>query len=147
MQEASRFLDEIPAVLVTATRQRAQRAGAPEIATPNLGRGARGLWAVPSAGPTSFAPRSSQRSSSPTQPPQEHEVSGAEVSDASELSASGAAGGEVQLQPGDRVLHRLFGDGIVLKVSEEHGATTVVVSFTRAGKKELDLAFAKLQKI
>src|SRR5262249_3781568 len=56
MQEASRFLDEIPTALVTATRQRAHRASAPEAATPALRRGARGLWGSPSAIPPTLLP-------------------------------------------------------------------------------------------
>jgi hypothetical protein len=44
-------------------------------------------------------------------------------------------------------MHRLFGDGIVLRVSQEASSTTVEVLFTSKGKKTLDLSFANLQKI
>jgi hypothetical protein len=49
--------------------------------------------------------------------------------------------------PGDRVVHRLFGQGLVLTVEETRGSTSVDVLFDRAGKKTLDLAFANLQRI
>jgi hypothetical protein len=45
------------------------------------------------------------------------------------------------------VVHRLFGQGVVLKVEEAKGSTSVVVSFDRVGKKTLDLAFAGLQRV
>ncbi len=53
------------------------------------------------------------------------------------------------LKPGDRVMHRIFGTGLVLKVEETKDATTVHVLFDakQVGKKQLDAAFANLQKI
>ncbi len=45
------------------------------------------------------------------------------------------------------MLHRLFGEGTVLKISEDRSSTSVDVLFVRAGRKTLDLAFANLQKI
>ena len=50
------------------------------------------------------------------------------------------------LKPGDRVMHRLFGEGTILKVTEERGGLSVEVLFKSAGKKTLDPSFAKLEK-
>ncbi|HUY78218.1 MAG TPA: hypothetical protein VMV29_15695, partial [Ktedonobacterales bacterium] len=55
----------------------------------------------------------------------------------------------VVLKPGDKVAHRLFGRGVELKVTQNADSTVVDVLFENlsAGKKTLDLAFAKLEKI
>jgi hypothetical protein len=52
-----------------------------------------------------------------------------------------------ELKPGDRVLHRIFGAGMVLKVVAAKDSTTVEVLFDRGTKKTLDLAFANLQRV
>ena len=54
-----------------------------------------------------------------------------------------------KLSPGDRVIHRLFGPGLVLKVDESPGKVEVQVLFDAksVGKKTLDQAFAGLQKL
>jgi tetratricopeptide (TPR) repeat protein len=49
--------------------------------------------------------------------------------------------------PGDRVDHRLFGKGVVLKVRQSADITTVEVLFDGRGRKSLDLAYAGLQKV
>jgi superfamily I DNA/RNA helicase len=144
-QEASRFLDEIPQALVMATRQRAQGAPA-QVGGRTSGGGS--LWNSPSPPPPS-TPRGgaspySQRTPSSFAPSRTAE---SPFSDEPPAPSAIEEAAPVALQPGDRVMHRLFGEGVVLKVSDSGGATTVVVTFTRAGKKELDLAFAKLQKI
>jgi hypothetical protein len=56
---------------------------------------------------------------------------------------------EQKLSPGDRVIHRLFGPGLVLKVDESPGKVEVQVLFDakNVGKKTLDQAFAGLQKL
>jgi DNA helicase-2/ATP-dependent DNA helicase PcrA len=51
------------------------------------------------------------------------------------------------LQPGDRVLHRIFGAGTVLKILAAKDSTTVEVLFDRGARKTLDLAFANLQRV
>jgi len=51
------------------------------------------------------------------------------------------------LKPGDRVQHRLFGTGILLKVEQTKDSTMVEVLFDRVGKKTLDLAFAPLARL
>ncbi|MGH2485066.1 MAG: hypothetical protein ACRDHE_03540, partial [Ktedonobacterales bacterium] len=64
-----------------------------------------------------------------------------------EPTSEGISGEPVTLTPGDRVLHRLFGEGTVLRVIQEKGTTSAEVLFIKSGKKTLDLAFANLQKI
>ena len=50
---------------------------------------------------------------------------------------------ETGFSTGDRVRHRVFGEGLVERAGTEH----IVVSFERAGRKRLALSFAKLEKI
>lgn len=49
-------------------------------------------------------------------------------------------------EPGDQVVHRLFGEGTVLKVMAGNVSTTVDILFKTARRKTLDLAFAKLER-
>lgn len=142
-QEASRFLEEIPAVLVSATRQRVRTGTAEVGASSTSGRTGSGngsLWG--SQGGVS-------RSASPSVTPAQHVagLSSPAVETPAPVAPATPATQDVKLQPGDRVMHRLFGDGTVLKVSEERGSTTVEVLFKTAGKKTLDLSFANLAKI
>lgn len=152
-QEASRFLEEIPAILISATRQRV-RTGAPAIGASSgrgSGNGNGSLWGGQGGGSRFAAPSGSRvtplqpvtRTSVGTQPAERFSPPESE----SPSTPATPAAQEVKLQPGDRVMHRLFGDGTVLKVSEERGSTTVEVLFKTAGKKTLDLNFANLTKI
>jgi DNA helicase-2/ATP-dependent DNA helicase PcrA len=148
-QEASRFLDEIPPDLLRVTHERAPRGGVstttgetrprqpnqnpwglPQKSTgwgsagaarPNGGGGAGATPRPPTAMPRAPQPAASERP-------------------AESIPAT-------SLVPGDKVIHRLFGRGIVLKVDATADATTVDVLFDTAGRKTLDLAFAKLEKI
>src|SRR5579863_9576351 len=53
-----------------------------------------------------------------------------------------------QFQPGDRVLHDKFGEGVILKSIMEQGTEFVEVQFhDKIGKKHLSLDFAKLEKL
>ncbi|HLZ25290.1 MAG TPA: UvrD-helicase domain-containing protein [Ktedonobacterales bacterium] len=138
-QVASRFLDEIPAPLVNATRQRGRSAGA-EVATPSRRSSGGGLWDSSPSPSRPYTPRgvpapatSTTRPPLPTRP-----------SVAAEPASTAGSG---PLKPGDRVMHRLFGEGTVLHLVEERGATSADVLFKQAGKKTLDLSFANLQKI
>ncbi len=142
-QEASRFLEEIPVALISATRQRSQRT-VYETAAPAAGVQSR-RWEslppvpprVPATGARSYVPADDGR------PP-----ASAGFGTRSDTPASSLAGAESRpLKPGDKVMHRLFGEGTVLKLVEEKGSTSVDVLFVRAGKKTLDLAFANLQQI
>jgi DNA helicase II / ATP-dependent DNA helicase PcrA len=58
-----------------------------------------------------------------------------------------AASSTAELVPGDRVMHRLFGEGTVLKVTTERGGTSIEVLFKSSGKKTLDPNFARLEKV
>jgi DNA helicase-2/ATP-dependent DNA helicase PcrA len=153
-QEASRFLEEIPAALVTATRQRV-RTGAAEVGV-SAGRTSSGtgsLWGSQGGNSRPTSPSGSRFI--PAQPATRTPVGtqpatpfGSPASEAPKPPTPAApAAQDVKLQPGDRVMHRLFGDGTVLKVSDERGSTTVEVLFKTAGKKTLDLSFANLTKI
>ena len=56
-------------------------------------------------------------------------------------------GGVLQFQPGERVSHGLFGEGIVLKVEPTADDVEVTVAFSGKGTKVLLASFAKLQKL
>jgi len=135
-QEASRFLEEIPQTLITATRQRSQRT-AFESASPTSGGKSR-MWESPAPAPPR-APAFGGGSSADPQP--------AAAGGTSWDGTPAAAAEQGSLKPGDRVLHRLFGAGTVLKIVEDKGSTSADVLFVTAGKKTLDLAFANLQKL
>jgi DNA helicase-2/ATP-dependent DNA helicase PcrA len=145
-QMASRFLEEIPPQLVSMSRQQGQRSGA-EVLAPARTRGG-SLWeSSPGRLPTPQPGRSGSGYSTRTPPPAAGpRVVQAPEPYAAEPAPAPAPGGE-PLKPGDRVLHRLFGEGMVLRVSEERGSTSAEVLFKQAGKKTLDLSFAKLEKI
>jgi DNA helicase II / ATP-dependent DNA helicase PcrA len=156
-QEPSRFLGEIPQTLLTASGRQYGGGAARTGAAGGAGRpgggwgqssgGGRAVWsgrpggasggrlAGPAAGDTRelIVP-------APRRPAAEDTAEPATLGEP-------AAAAEVALQPGDRVVHRLFGQGVVLKVEETKGSTSVVVSFDRVGKKTLDLAFAGLQRV
>ena len=143
MQEPSRFLSEVPSQLIKFSRQRsrndvggtggAARGGDTSARQPGATRG----WGTARANGTG-------RKS-------------AEVDDGTETAAEGGrqpetAGAQAEptsiaLAPGDRVIHRLFGRGLVLKVSADSGSQTVEVLFDTAGRKTLDVTFARLEKI
>ncbi len=56
-------------------------------------------------------------------------------------------GASVDYVTGDRVRHIKFGDGIVENIEAGEGTTLVTVVFDKAGKRVLNAAFARLQKI
>jgi len=51
------------------------------------------------------------------------------------------------LRAGDRVRHQHFGVGRVVAVRQSGGATRVTVEFSEAGRRELSLAYARLERI
>jgi superfamily I DNA/RNA helicase len=144
-QEASRFLNEIPADLLAPTyqRNRPQRAGEPA-SNPFGARPAPGqrpaLSRAPAPAPRPQAPGA--RSGGPT-------GSWGSLGEEAAPTASEEPARDERLSPGDRVIHRLFGPGLVLKVEESPGKVEVQVLFDAksVGKKTLDQAFAGLQKL
>ena len=152
-QEASRFLDEIPADLLRVTHERAPRGGV----STTTGESRRreqpaNPWGLPNRGDArpggSFAANGAGSPSAPAARP----LTAMPVPAANSASPASAESGETptpatELVPGDKVQHRLFGRGIVLKVDTVADSTTVAVLFDSAGRKTLDLAFARLEKI
>ena len=57
------------------------------------------------------------------------------------------SGGSFNFEVGERVRHIKYGDGVVDCVEVADGTTTVTVYFDKAGKRVLNAAFARLQKI
>jgi superfamily I DNA/RNA helicase len=145
MQEPSRFLDEIPRQLVNSTRQhgRTDAGGARATARGGNGRDA-------SAGTATMRPsgQSGQASAtrgwgslSPVSP------TSAGVTPPTDESSQQSATPATPLQQGDKVIHRLFGRGLVLNITDDNGVQTAEVLFDQVGKKTLDLSFARLEKI
>jgi DNA helicase-2/ATP-dependent DNA helicase PcrA len=132
-QEPSRFLGEIPGTLVVHTRQQAHAGPGTERAgqTFTRQRPTSQLGSRPGSNvlPSRAAPSGEAAGWGLPEEPDEPEPAAEPV------------------KPGDRVAHRLFGPGLVLKVAQTADATTVEVLFDAKGKKTLDLAFAKLQKL
>jgi DNA helicase-2/ATP-dependent DNA helicase PcrA len=149
-QEASRFLEEIPAGLLKVTHERAPRGGVstatgetrprPQSATP---------WRTTAPGKTGtsgWGPLGTPASATTPPPPPRLTTpaslppSATETARAEPLPASALA-------PGDTVIHRLFGRGLVLKVDAQADTTNVEVLFDTVGRKTLDMAYARLEKI
>ncbi|HEX6543692.1 MAG TPA: UvrD-helicase domain-containing protein [Ktedonobacterales bacterium] len=143
MQEPSRFLEEIPRHLVSFSRQhtRSDTGGA---RSPS-----RGAAASVGRETTSRTPSSPTASSNGVS----HRWGQADASGSrDEAPGAGGSGSQAEIPlaaiaAGDRVIHRLFGRGIVLNVIEGSGAQTAEVLFDNLGKKTLDLTFARLEKI
>ena len=53
---------------------------------------------------------------------------------------------ELGLEPGDDVVHRAWGDGVVLSVTGDGDRAEAVVRFTSRGEKRLRLAWAPLER-
>lgn len=136
-QEASRFLDEIPGELLRVTHERPPRGGVSTTTGETRPRPAPPAWSQrpttpgarpPAPIPTTLSPASSAaaRAEAPAEP---------------------ASAPARDLEPGDKVMHRLFGRGLVLKVTATDGAITVDVLFDTAGRKTLDVAYARLERL
>ena len=152
-QEPSRFLEEIPSDLLRLTHERAPRGGVSATTGETRRReqpGGSGGWSQPSRGGgfaasgPSRAPASAGAARPPIAFPAPSTPPTSSESPAAEAPATLSA---ADLAPGDKVQHRLFGRGLVLKVNTTGDATTVEVLFDSAGRKTLDLAFARLEKI
>ena len=57
-----------------------------------------------------------------------------------------AAPVESSFVKGDKVRHRVFGDGVVLQVYRDNDNDKIDILFDSQGKKTLLLAYAKLEK-
>jgi DNA helicase II / ATP-dependent DNA helicase PcrA len=133
MQEPSRFLEEIPRELVSFSRQHAAGGG----------RSAARGGATNGREPASSRPAPSAFG----QPkPARSDISQGDAPSA-EVGNQSAAAPAQQLQAGDHVIHRLFGRGLVLNMTDDNGVRTAEVLFDQVGKKTLDLNFARLEKI
>ena len=139
-QEASRFLDEIPRALIE-TRRGPGRPGSAGAGgdVPFRGHGAAQRPVFPTSTPAPSRPSTPRATGWGEQSP---------TPSAADEAATTPAASE-PLHPGDRVMHRLFGTGLVLHLLTEGETTTVDVLFDNkaVGKKTLDLAFARLEKI
>jgi DNA helicase-2/ATP-dependent DNA helicase PcrA len=122
---ASRFLDEIPSDLMDdAPGSRDRRSRAPSV----FGRG--GTAAGGGGTASSFAGRN--RLVDTALRPRGHQGSGAE---------------ELGLKIGDDVVHKKWGEGVILGVDGTGDKTEVVVNFASVGQKTLLLAWAPLEKV
>ncbi len=145
-QEASRFLEEIPAGLLKVTHERAPRGGVstatgetrprPQTSTP---------WRTTAPGKSAWGPLGAPASSTP-QPPRSTTPASPPPS-VTEPASANERTPATSLAPGDAVMHRLFGRGLVLKVNTQGDTTNVEVLFDTVGRKTLDMAYARLEKI
>ena len=54
---------------------------------------------------------------------------------------------EIGISLGQRVLHKTFGEGVVLNYEGSGDAARVQINFNKAGTKWLVMAYAKLEKL
>lgn len=127
MRDASRFLADVPPNLITG-RQSSERHQPPL----GLGTGwpaTRGAPATPTRGMYSSGSPARPKPE-PAAPPEPAPVSGH------------------SFKPGDRVRHKMFGEGIVMSMSVGRSSAELTVAFKgKVGLKKLDLAFAPLERI
>jgi DNA helicase-2/ATP-dependent DNA helicase PcrA len=160
-QEASRFIEEIPDELLTHTRplHHTDRNTYPG----DIGRRSsqrdreHKMWESPSPyrrNPSWTTPAGGRMASTDgpdTKRPitlPGHDPDGESIqSQFTGNDAAAATTSTADLVPGDRVMHRLFGEGTVLKVTTERGGTSIEVLFKSSGKKTLDPNFARLEKV
>ena len=135
----SRFLDEIPSDLMVeaeGSRRVGGGGGAPRSpAGPSGGRG----WFDP------VPPRHGGREEAGAEP--EGQVfGGGRGGPARDPGPSSTMAHELGLAAGDDVVHRAWGDGVVLSVSGEGDRAEAVVRFAGRGDKRLLLAWAPLER-
>ena len=135
----SRFLDEIPSDLMVeaeGSRRVGGGGGAPRsTAGPSGGRG----WLDP------VPPRHGGRGEAGAEP--EGQVfGGGRGGPARDPGPSSTMAHELGLAAGDDVVHRAWGDGVVLSVSGEGDRAEAVVRFAGRGDKRLLLAWAPLER-
>ena len=152
LQEPSRFIDDISRSLrddSSSTREGARSGGAggtTETKRPSAGGSYSG-----NRTPAPFVSREQRGVPNGAPPPPAAPRPGTPRPDFStpEVTEPEPATPAREPQMGDKVRHRLFGPGLVVKVSKEHDSTTVDVLFerTNVGRRTLDLAFAKLEVV
>ncbi|MDE3229723.1 MAG: ATP-binding domain-containing protein, partial [Chloroflexota bacterium] len=143
-QEASRFLEEIPADLLKVTHERAPRSGGASQATGETRP--RPNQPQPSSRTSGWGPLGGPAATPPTPRPTAMPASQPILATPA-APAPAAPTPAAELAPGDTVMHRLFGRGILLKISTAGDTTNVEVLFDSAGRKTLDLAYARLEKL
>jgi DNA helicase II / ATP-dependent DNA helicase PcrA len=156
LQEPSRFLRDIPRALLNRESSTVSVEDDDEGFTSRRSGGAsgRGSFTPSSTGgwhsnkpPAPFVPRE-QRGA----PTMGHPISRRpppSVNDMTESAPEPSPGPSRVPVEGDTVRHRIYGKGLVTKVTNEKDSTLVEVLFERqgVGKKTLDLAFAKLDVV
>jgi DNA helicase-2/ATP-dependent DNA helicase PcrA len=153
-QEASRFIEEIPDELLSYTRplRQADRNNYPGDSRRRSSQRDRehGIWESPAGyrrGPSWITPPGELDTRRPITLPGHQPVDEALQPQFMRNDAGAETSSTADLVPGDHVIHRLFGEGTVLKVTTERGGTAIEVLFKSSGKKTLDPNFAKLEKV
>jgi DNA helicase II / ATP-dependent DNA helicase PcrA len=131
----SRFLDDIPDLLLKRTLGSPTRAGSAPVfefddSTPVLRTTSRPQIGSPGGRPT-FARQS---------PPAEFQVAGRPAS-----RPAAASNGKGRFRTGQKVKHATFGSGLVVSSESIGGDEQVTVVFENSGIKKLSMAFAKLE--
>lgn len=150
-QEASRFLEEIPGDLLRVTHERAPRGGVSTATGETRPRSqSANPWGLPQSGGQpgrGAGTRAGGGFAASAGSPPRAAFPAAPTPTPTSSAPSEASAPATSLAPGDKVIHRLFGRGLVLKVDASPDTTTVDVLFDSAGRKTLDMAFARLEKI
>jgi DNA helicase-2/ATP-dependent DNA helicase PcrA len=122
----SRFLREIPADLVEErTREVAKTEGQPQVPPSYRSRSADIAASRRSSMASGAAARSAQR-------PQ---------------SAAASSGAVPSFAPGDRIRHKVFGEGVIRSVSPMSGDALLEIAFDRVGVKKIMATYARLEKL
>lgn len=126
--QASRFISEIPNELLETTGERQFSAfGHSTESTSSFGGGYYGN--SPKKQHTQYTPSSSKQGF-------------AQYSQKANAPASG-----VTYNPGDTVMHKAFGEGVVLSVKPMGNDTMLEIAFTSSGTKRIMANFAKVEKL
>ena len=164
--EPLRFLEDIPLDLVSSnstssrTKRRnnlddedySQDTSSPRDTGRTFGSGKTSTYGSSQSKPgSSTPPKWSPRTgsySSPTVPPSASPSKKVPPAPSQKTPPTPATPKEQQYKPGDKVLHNVFGRGIILKSEMEQNTEFVEVQFEgKIGKKRLSMDFAKLEKL
>ena len=123
-RDPSRFLKDIPATLLSGK----QDFGARQVPLGGMGRG----WPAAPARKSGFTPS----------PASQSRPLGAPVPDAPKVPLN------CPFQKGDRVRHKMFGEGIVVALNAIKDDVEITVAFQgAAGIKKLSLTFAPMERV